>query len=125
MYLSNFSYRAIAGPEKKLQSFILAKFKFLSKSLRIENLVEIFFKLQTTSIPIGALTRAKSSCSDGLLPIGYLLRDFQPNRRNFIIHSLPPAPRPERNGVDTMGDGVYYISFEFSYYLGCSIGIYD
>ena len=30
------------------------------------------------------MTRTKSSCSDERLPIGYSIRNFQPNRSNFL-----------------------------------------
>ena len=32
------------------------------------------------------MRRTKSLCSDERLPIRYLLRNFQPNRSNFLIH---------------------------------------
>ena len=49
--------------------------------------------------------RTKSSCSDKRLPIGYLLRNFQQNWRNFLDHSPPPPPPPtiKLTGVDPFG----------------------
>ena len=54
--------------------------------------------------PIRVLTCTKSSCSDGHLPIGYLLPDFQSHRSNFFAPPPPPPPtQPGRKGVDTWG----------------------
>ena len=64
-------------------------------------MVEIFFKLHTTSIPIGFLTLTESSGSDDRLPLGYSLPDFQQIWRNFLT-SLPLFfSQPGRKGVDT------------------------
>ena len=48
------------------------------------------FSTLNRSKPIRVLTRTESSCSDDCPPIGYLLPDFQPIWRNFLIHSPPP-----------------------------------
>ena len=65
------------------------------------------FKLQTTSIPIRVLTRAKSSRSNDRLLIGYLLRNFQPNRSNFLVHSPPPPLTRLKGGRHERGFGLF------------------
>ena len=45
------------------------------------------------------LTRTKPSCSDDRQPICYLLRNFQPNRRNFLAaHRRRRRPNQEGRG---------------------------
>ena len=70
------------------------------------NLVIISQKKNLTSNrskPIGVLTRTKTSCSDERLPIGYLLRNFQPNQSNFLNRFSSLQFNQEGKGVDTLG----------------------
>ena len=83
------------------------RFLMTASSAR-SNLANCSLKKNLTSNgckPIRVLTCTKSSCSDGHLPIGYSLPDFQPHRSNFFAHPPPPPPptQPGRKGVDTLG----------------------
>ena len=69
---------------------------FSTTPLSARYILVVFFQTKNLtsnrSKPIGVLTRTKSSCSDERLPIGYLLRNFQPNRSNFFAPPPPPPP---------------------------------
>ena len=58
---------------------------------RSEGRRQEFFSTSNRSKPIRVLTRTDISCSDDHLPIGYLLRDFQPNWSNFFLPTAAAA----------------------------------
>jgi len=79
------------------QTGLSARMNFVNFSLK-KNLTS------NRSKPIRVLTRTKSSCSDERLPIGYSIRNFQPNQSNFLnrfssVHFTSVVPG--RKGVDT------------------------
>ena len=87
---------------------LLARFPADLKQLQNRN-----FWTSNRSKPIRVLTLAKPSCSDDGLPIGYLLRNFQPNRSNFF--SAHPSIRhlPNRKKrVDTKGKNHAHKTFD-------------
>ena len=77
---------------------LLARFSADLKQLQNRN-----FWTSNRSKPIGVLTRPKCSCSDDHLPIGYLIRNFQPNRSNFLIRFA--SLLPGRKGGRHIGGG--------------------